>query len=112
MMQVLDSLNNLSDELCGNTLGKTTLALQTRVDLAFRGKFKDQVERIVVLIVIEKLDDVFVVQLVHNLDLKFDLLDKVMLNNFSLVDDFDSVDVLTSLMSHLVHFAEAANSNV
>ena len=61
---------------------------------------------------IEELDDVFVVELVHDLDLKFDLLDQVMFDNFSLVDDLDSIDVLASLMSHFVHFTEAANSNI
>ena len=59
-----------------------------------------------------QLDDVLIVQLVHDLDLKLDLLDQVMLNNFGLVDNFDGVDVLGVLMAHFVYFTKAANTDV
>ena len=35
-----------------------------------------------------------------------------MFNNLRLIDDFDSVDVLTCLMAHFVNFSESADANV
>ena len=35
-----------------------------------------------------------------------------MFNDFCLIDDFDSVDVLTGLMAHFVNFSESADANV
>ena len=57
-------------------------------------------------------NDVLVVQLVHDLHLKLDLLNKVVLDDLSLVDDLDSVDVLTRLMSDFINLSESADTNV
>ena len=111
-MQILDSLDDFPDKLRRNAFGEATLALQPRVDLPLRSELKDQVERIVVLVMIEQLDYILVVQFIHDLDFKFDLLDKVVLYDLSLVDDLDSVDVLTRLMSDFVNLSEASDANV
>ena len=111
-MQILDCFDDFPDKLRRNAFGEATLALQPRVDLPLWSKFKDQVERIIVLVMIEQLDYILVIQFIHDLDFKFDLLNKVVLYDFSLVDDFDSVDVLTRLMSDFVNLSEAADANV
>ena len=67
VVQVLDCFNYFSDELSGDALREATLALEPGVDLALRCEFKDQVEGIIIFIVIEELDDVLVVKLVHDL---------------------------------------------
>ena len=61
---------------------------------------------------IEEFDYILVIQFIHDLDFEFDLLDKVVLYDLSLVDDLDSVDVLTRLMSDFVNLSEASDANV
>ena len=111
-MQILDCLDDLPDKLRCDALRKTTLALQPRVDLPLWSEFKDQVERIIVLVMIEQLHYILVIQFIHDLDFKFDLLDKVVLYDLCLVNDLDSVDVLTSLMSDFVNLSESTDTNV
>ena len=111
-MQILDCLDDLPDKLRCDALRKTALALQPRVDLPLWSEFKDQVERIIVLVMIEQLHYILVIQFIHDLDFKFDLLDKVVLYDLCLVNDLDSVDVLTSLMSDFVNLSESTDTNV
>lgn len=111
-VEILAGLDHLTDELGGNSFGESTFPLESRVDLALGCEFQDQIERVVVFIMVEELHDVLVIKLVHDLDLKFDLLDEVVLDNLGLVDDLDRVDVLGCLVAHFVHLAEAANADV
>ncbi len=111
-MQILDSLDNFSDELGGNSFIESALALQSRVNLTFRGKFKDQVERIVIFVMIVKFDNIPILQLVHDFDLQFDLLNQVMLYDLGFVDDFDGIDVFRDFVAHFVNFAKAANADI
>ena len=111
-MQVLDRFDNFSNKLCGDSLGESTLSLQSRVDLPLRSEFKDQVERIIVLVMVEELDYILVVQFIHDLDFKLDLLDKVVLYDLCLVDHLDRIDVLTCLMTNFVNLSEATDADI
>jgi len=55
---------------------------------------------------------VIVIELVHNFDLQFDLLDQVVLQDFLLVDDLDCEHVFALLVPDLVHLAESTDANV
>lgn len=68
-MQVLARRDDLSQVLRRLALTKAAFPLDQRVDLAFGRILQYQVERVIILIVIVELDDVGVVQFVHNLDL-------------------------------------------
>ena len=61
---------------------------------------------------VEQLNHVLVVQLVHDLNLKLDLLNQVVLNDLSLVDDLDSVDIFRLLVAHFIHLSEATYADV
>ena len=53
-----------------------------------------------------------VVQLIHNLNLKLDLFNKIMLKNFLLIDDFDCEYIFGDFMPYLVYFSESAHANI
>ena len=111
-VQILDRGNNLAKILSGDTFGESSFPLEDRVDLAFWCKLQDEVEGIIILVVVVQLDDVLVVQFVHDLDFELDLLHQVMLDDLRLVDDLDGIHILGALMSDFVHLAEAANADV
>ena len=60
-VQVLDSLNDLTDELGCDAFAEATLALETRVDLALGCELQDQVEGVIILVVIEQFDHILVI---------------------------------------------------
>lgn len=111
-MEILARLDHLTDELGGNSFGEATFSLQPRIDLTLWRELQNQIERVVVFVVVEELHDVLVVELVHDFDLKLDLLDQVVLNNLCLVDHLDRIDILRCLMAHFVNFSEATDANV
>ena len=59
-----------------------------------------------------ELDNVFIVQLVHDFDLKFDLLNEIVLYDLGFVYDFDSINVLGLLVTHFVNLTESADTDV
>ena len=61
---------------------------------------------------IVKFDDIRVVELVHNFDFKFDLLNKVVLNDFLFTDNFDCIRVLAYFVAHFIHFSKTAYTDV
>ena len=111
-MQILDSLNDFSDELGSDSLGESALTLESGVNLALGGKLQDEIERVVILVVVKELHDVLVVKLVHDLDLELNLLDEVVLDNLGLVDDLDGVNILGHLVAHFVNFSKATDADV
>jgi len=111
-VQVHTRRNHFAKILRGNSLRESSLSLQQTVDLAFGRELKDEVEGLVVFVMVVKLHNVLLVKLVHDLDLQLDLLNQVVLNDLRLVDDFDGVDILGYFVSHLVNFAEAADTDV
>jgi hypothetical protein len=66
-MQVLAGTDNLSKILGSNSLIQTAFFLQDRIKLTFSAILKDQVEVIIIFVVIVKLYDILVVQVVHDL---------------------------------------------
>ena len=98
--------------MSSDALGEAALPLQPRVDLAFWGELKDQIERVVVFVMIVQLHDVLVVQLVHDFNFKLDLFDQVMFDDLRLIDHLDGVNIFGTLMSHLVHFSETTDANI
>ena len=59
-----------------------------------------------------QLNNIRMVQLIHNLHFKLHLLHKVMLNNLGFIDNFNSIDFLRNLMSYLIHFTKATNTDI
>ena len=57
-------------------------------------------------------DNVPIVELVHNFNLKLDLLYEVMLNDLGLVNDFDGVDVFGKFVAHFVNLTKAAYTDI
>ena len=49
---------------------------------------------------------------VHNLDLQFDLLHKVVFHNFLFVNDFDGEDIFTNLVSYFVDFTKTSHTDI
>ena len=80
--------------------------------MAFGSKLKDEVEGVIVFVVVVQLDYVLVVELVHDLYFKLDLLDQVMLNNLCLVDHFDGIDILRLFVAHFVDFTESTHTDI
>jgi len=60
-VQILDSLNDFSDELRGNALRESTLSLQAGVDLATGRELQNQIEGVIVFVVIVEFNDVLVI---------------------------------------------------
>ena len=61
---------------------------------------------------IVEFQNVVVIQLVHDLYLKLNLLHQVMLQNLLLVDNFDSKHVFAHFMSYLVNFSKPTDTNI
>ena len=59
-----------------------------------------------------QLNDVGVVELVHDFDFELDLLHKLVLDNLCLVYHLDRIDFLRNLVPHFVNFSKATNTNV
>ena len=111
-MQVLDSLYDLTNELSRDSFREPTFSFEAGVDLALRRELQNQVEGVVIFVVIEQLDNVLIVELVHDLDFELNLLNKVVLNDLCLVYNFDSINVLRLLMAHFINFTKPTNSYV
>ena len=111
-VQILHCLDNFSNELSGNTLREAALSFEASVDLAAGSEFQDEVEGVIIFIVIVKLYDILVVELVHDFDLKLDLLNQVVLDDLRFVNDLDSIDVFGNFVADFVHFSEAADTDV
>ena len=61
---------------------------------------------------IEEFDYILVIQFIHDLDFKLDLIDKVVLYDLGLVDHLDRIDVLTCLMTNFVNLSEATDADI
>ena len=68
-VEVLDGGNDLAKILGGYSLRESSFSLQHGVDLALRCELEYEIERVIVFVVVVKLDDVLVVELVHDFDL-------------------------------------------
>ena len=93
-------------------LCKSTFSLKHGVYLSFRSKFENEVKGVIIFVVVVELDNVFVVQLVHNFDLKFDLFHEIVLYNLGFVYDFDSINVLGLLVAYFVNLTKSTNSDI
>ena len=61
---------------------------------------------------IVELENVVMIELVHDFDFKFYLLNEIMLNDFLLVDDFDGEHVFGYFVANFVNFTKPTNSDV
>ncbi len=73
---------------------------------------KNEVKVIIILVMIVEFDNVFMIEVVHDLNLELDLLNQIMLDDLCLVDDLDGKNVFGHFVPHFVNFAEAADANV
>ena len=93
-VKIFNGSNDFPKILGCHALRESTLPLKHCVYLAFRSELKDKVKRVIVLIVVIKLDNVLVVELVHDFDFELNLFYKVMLYDLGLVDDLNCVNIL------------------
>ena len=98
--------------LRSNLFIKSPLFLEQRIYLPLGTELKNKVKVVIVFIMIIKLKNMIMVQLVHDFYFKFDLFNEVMLQYLLLVDDLDGKHVLGYLMSHFVNFSKTTNSNI
>jgi len=73
-VKILASRYNFPQVLGTHALTKSTFLLQQRIDLALRCVFQYQIEAFIIFVVVIEFHYVGVVQLVHNFNLKLDLL--------------------------------------
>jgi len=92
-MEILASAYYFSEELSSLFLIQTAFFLKNRIELSSCTVLKNEVKVVIILIVIMKLNDVLMIEIVHDFNLKFDLLNQIMLYNLNLVDDFDGKNV-------------------
>ena len=59
-----------------------------------------------------KLYNVVMVQVVHDLDFKFNLLNKIVFYDFCFIYDFYGIDIFGCFVAYLVYFAKAAYTDV
>lgn len=111
-VEVLNSTDDLPQVLSSQLIVEAALPLEHGVELALAAVLQNQIEIVVVLVVVVQLDDVLVVDVVHDLHLKLDLVDKVVLHDLRLVDDLDREHILRHLVPYLVDLAKAPDPDV
>ena len=68
-VQILARGDYLPEILARYALGESAFTFQKGVDLSFGCKLQNKIKRLIVLVVVMKLNDVFMVKLVHDFDL-------------------------------------------
>ena len=109
-MQVVNSRDNFSHVLGSLSLIHTSFSLKKRVELSLGRKLKNEVKVVLILKVIVKLDNIRMVELIHDLDFQLDLLCQLIVDDLLLVDHLDGIDVLGLLVPYFIHFSEPSNS--
>lgn len=111
-MQVLDCRNDFSHVLNCLSLTQFTFFLDQLIKLTFSTELKNQIEIIIIFKVIVEFDDMFMIELIHDLDFKFDLFYQIILNDLRFVNDFDSIHILRFLMPHFINLSKSSYTNV
>jgi len=111
-VKILHGSDALTKILSCDFFTKSTLLLQHRVDLPLCAILQDEVKVIIVLVVVVQLQNVVVVQLVHDLHLQLYLLHQVVLKDLLFIDNLDGVHIFGNFMSDFINFSKAADSNV
>lgn len=73
-MEISDCTYNFSQKLCGHPFIKSSFSLKHGIELPLRAVLKNQIEVIIIFIVIVELDYMFMVKIIHDFNLKLNLL--------------------------------------
>jgi len=98
--------------LSGHLFAKPALLLEHGVNLPLGTVLQYEVKVVVVLVVVVQLENVVVVQLVHDLDLQLDLLHQIVLKDLLFIDNLDCINILRDFMSYFINFTKATDANV
>lgn len=111
-VEVLDSRDALSEVLTRYFVSEAAFFLEQRIDLALSTELQDKIEVVVILVVIVQLQDMVMVQFVHNLHLQLDLFNQIVLKNLLFIDDLDGEHVFAYFMTHFINLSESTNTNI